>query len=71
MKKRLFWSLAAVIPLLGVGVWAGVNVNAKAETGAQATSVVNCCDDPSCPPGCSPECPTNCKSDCPPCPLCP
>jgi hypothetical protein len=54
------WLLAgtvALLPLLmGSGLWAGL-VWPNARTNAQAA---NCCDDPTCPPGCSEVCPPAC-----------
>jgi hypothetical protein len=62
MRRWYFLSAIASLMVAG-GIWAG-SILAK-------PSAFNCCNDPSCPPGCSAECPPDCCPDCPPCPFCP
>lgn len=77
MKTRRSWMLAvAMMSLTAGGVWAGVAyANARtANTCSPGCSEVCppdcpfpcCCQDPTCPPGCSPDCPPGCSPDCPP-----
>jgi hypothetical protein len=71
---RRTWSAVAVLALTAGAGWAGMEYG-KARIAANAP-VVDCCDDPACPPGCSKTCPPNCadydKTNhyCPPCPFC-
>lgn len=68
MKTRRSLMLAvALMSLTTGGVWAGV-----AYANTRTTTVLDCCLDPTCPPGCSEVCPTNCFfSDCCQDPTCP
>jgi hypothetical protein len=68
MKKSI-GALAVVISLLGIGTWAGLSAGHNVAK-PSATATFNCCDDPSCPPGCNPDCPPDCCPTCPPCPIC-
>jgi hypothetical protein len=75
--SKLLWSLA-LVALMGLGVWTGLKAGTGSRESLQINGgdtpmespAINCCDDPTCPPGCSPECPPDCCPDCPPCPLC-
>ena len=76
-RRKLFWSLAAALPLLAVAAWCAPQLLAEAATAGDpelsqpakapaetAAKTFNCCDDPTCPPGCCPECPPDCCPGC-------
>jgi len=57
--RKLIWGLVAALPLAVFGGWAGWEAVASADTGT-ATASFDCCEDPTCPPGCDVDCPPNC-----------
>jgi hypothetical protein len=58
-RQKLIWSLVAALPLAVFGGWTGLQTVANAGTGTATTSF-DCCEDPTCPPGCDVDCPPNC-----------
>jgi hypothetical protein len=64
MKRKVLWSALAALPLLMAAAWVGIYHTANAATPANAPAktvkAVDCCLDPTCPPGCSEDCPPNC-----------
>jgi len=62
MKRKMLWSAVAVLPLMAVAVVFAVyhQANAAAPVQAKTVKAVDCCLDPTCPPGCSEDCPPNC-----------
>ena len=67
MKRKMLWSTVAVLPLLAVAVVFAVYHQANAATPvvqAKTVKAVDCCEDPTCPPGCTPECAANCLDCC-------
>lgn len=63
MKRKILWSALAALPLLVAGASLGLYHAAKAATRANTPAeALDCCLDPTCPPGCSEECPPTCLS---------
>ena len=60
MKRTMLWSALAALPLLVAAVSFGLYHTANAATAAN--QALDCCLEPTCPPGCSEECPPNCLS---------
>jgi hypothetical protein len=50
-------ALAVLLSLMGFAV---ANSTAPATATLATGKIVNCCDDPTCYPGCCPECPQDC-----------
>jgi hypothetical protein len=67
MTRRSWMLAVAMAAATAGGVWAGMTFS---HTHSKAAA--HCCDDPTCPPGCSDVCPPNCTaSDCCDDPTCP
>ena len=49
MSRRLFWAVAAMLPVFGVTALAGSRANRE-----------TCCDNCDCPPECAKNCPPDC-----------
>jgi hypothetical protein len=71
--------LVAAALTTGVGAWTALKASTPVTTGGAARSA-DCCQHPTCPPGCSEECRADCltvkatgkaEKACPPCPFCP
>jgi hypothetical protein len=59
MKKcKPLLALAVLLSLLGIGLANATPTAAKPVL--PVARVVDCCDDPTCQPGCCPECPLDC-----------
>jgi len=61
MKRKILWSALAALPLLVAAASFGAYHIANAATPANIPAkALDCCLDPTCPPGCSEMCPPNC-----------
>ena len=65
MRSKLF-ALAGLTLLVAGGAALAYAATGPAEAPPQPTAAdccvtVNCCDDPTCPPGCCDDCPPDCK----------
>ena len=60
MKRKMLWSAVAAVPLLAVVAWVGLAYANAATSVKTSAKGVDCCLDPTCPPGCSEDCPPNC-----------
>jgi hypothetical protein len=75
-RKNVLWSVAAVVPLLGLGAWYAMPLGycspdcreAKASLSAASQPVskvaAHCCPDGDCCPDCFPGCCLQCPPDC-------
>jgi len=57
--RKFILGLVAALPLAVFGGSAGWQAVASADTDA-STAAFDCCDDPTCPPGCDIDCPPDC-----------
>ncbi len=55
-RHKYLFILVGLLSLIGIG--AGAVAKTALSTGAAPE--LNCCDDPTCPPGCCSECPLDC-----------
>jgi hypothetical protein len=58
-RFKFLFVLLALVCLIGIG---GAAIALRPAT-TQTAADFNCCDDPSCFPGCCPECPPDCCSE--------
>jgi hypothetical protein len=58
-KCKALLALAVLLSVLGIGTANSTPPAAKPVL--PVAKVVDCCDDPFCPPGCCAECPPNCN----------